>query len=69
MNILPNTKYPVFYIEILKSTLMIVQSAGYELGDDMNSLLNCLFCGNYSFFIYRNIYSVFKLTSIIMILF
>lgn len=46
MNILPTTKYPVFYIEILKSTLMIVQSAGYELGDNMNSLLNCLFCGN-----------------------
>lgn len=46
MNILPSTRYPVFYIEVLKSTLMIVQSAGYELGENMNSLLNCLFCGN-----------------------
>lgn len=64
MNILPTTKYPVFYIEVLKSTLMIVQSAGYELGDNMNSLLNSLFCGNdflnfiisLKYFSFRNIF-------------
>lgn len=50
MNNLKHTKYPMFYLGILKIILIIIESAKYNFGNNMNSILQCLFCGNYIVF-------------------
>lgn len=49
LNNLQITKYPMFYLGVLKIILIIVESAKYELGNNINSELRCLFCGNDNF--------------------
>lgn len=44
MNNLQNTKNPVFFIGILKTMLIIVETASYDFGENMYSLIRCLFC-------------------------
>lgn len=47
MNNLQNTKYPMFYLDVLKKILIIMESKKYVFGRNMNSVLRSLFCGNY----------------------
>ncbi|XP_025202207.1 transcription-associated protein 1-like [Melanaphis sacchari] len=44
MNNLRNTKYPVFFIGILKTMLIIVETASYDFGENTYSLIRCLLC-------------------------
>lgn len=46
MNILQNTTYPILYLELLKTILIIVESTNYEFDENMNSVITCLFDGN-----------------------
>jgi hypothetical protein len=46
LNIIQNTKYPVSYLEILKTILNIVESIKYDYDENMNTVLKCLFNGN-----------------------
>lgn len=52
MNNLQNTKNPVFFIGILKTMLIIVETASYDFGENMYSLIRCLFCGIIKLFLY-----------------
>jgi len=52
MNNLQNTKHPVFFIGILKTMLIIVETASYDFGENMYSLIRCLFCGIINLYLY-----------------
>ncbi|XP_029341770.1 transformation/transcription domain-associated protein isoform X2 [Acyrthosiphon pisum] len=42
-NSLQDTKHPEFFIGILKTMLIIVETASYEFGENMYSVIRCLF--------------------------
>lgn len=42
-NNLQSTEHPVFFIGILKTMLIIVETASYEFGENMYSVIRCLF--------------------------
>lgn len=41
----------MFDIGILKAMLIIVETASYEFGENINSVIRCLLCGIITFFI------------------
>lgn len=45
-NNLQHSKHPIFDLKVLKTIIIVVESAKYELSKNMRSVLKNLFCGN-----------------------
>jgi len=54
---LQNAENPMFCIGILKTMLIIVETASYEFGETMYSVIRCLFGGIITFY---NYFTIFK---------